>query len=811
MESLIGDIRYAFRSLLKSPGFALATILTLGLGIGANTAIFSLIHGVLLSPLPYREGERLVVLQQSAPRADVENLAFSIKEVHDYRASNQTLTGLVEHHSMTFTLLGRDEPERVSTGVVSAEFFDVLGIAPLHGRTFRPEDDDLGAEAILVLSNGYWQRAFGGDPGVIGRTLEMNDKTHTVVGVLPPIPQFPQEHDVYMPTSACPFRAQAELQINENRSSFRALTAFGRIRDGVDIEAVRAELETIGRRFERDYPETYPEESGYAITAASLQDALTEGARPTLLVLLGTSALVLLIACANVTNLAVARLMRREREMALRASLGAGRRRILQQTLIESGLLSLAGGALGLLLAFQGLDVLTAFIARFTTRSVGVGIDGSVLAFTIAVALLTGIVVGILPVFTNKLSLASSLRDGGHTTGERSKIRARSALIAAQVAIAVVLLVGAGLMIRSLYRLQQVDPGFRTERILMARLSPNWSRYQNGQDATRFFDALLAKVRAIPGVESAAAASGRPLDGQPPFTNGFRIENIPIEEGELAPQVATRVATPDYFSTMGIPLHSGRTFTELDRADATAVGVINRSLAEQFWSEADPVGQRVSLDDGQNWIQIVGVVGDIREQTLDSAPVGAIYLPQAQSFWAGTLVLRTPFDPNGVARQVKEAVYSVDPEQPVDRFETIEETRYASMAGPRLTTLLLGIFAALALLIAATGVSGVIAYAVSQRTQEIGIRMALGARRSQVLAMVLKQGLGIVALGLAVGIAASFAAGGFLSGFLFETSPADPLTFAAVLLVLLGAALFASFLPARRAASISPTRALRSE
>ncbi len=811
MESLLGDVRFAFRSLLKSPGFALATILTLGLGIGANTAIFSLIHGILLAPLPYRQGERLVVLQQSAPKANVENLAFSIKEVHDYRESNQTLLGLVEHHAMTFTLLGRDEPERVSTGVVSAEFFDVLGITPLHGRAFLPEDDDLGAEAVLVLSNGYWQRGFGSDPGVIGRTLEMNDKTHTVVGVLPPIPQFPQEHDVYMPTSACPFRAAAELRINENRSSFRALTVFGRIRDGVDISEVRSDFETIGRRFERDYPDTYPEESGYAIAAASLQDALTEGARPTLLILLGTSALVLLIACANVTNLAVARLMRREREMALRASLGAGRRRILQQTCVESALLSLVGAALGLVLAFQGLEVLTAFIARFTTRSVEVAIDGSVLAFTMAVALATAVVVGLLPAFTSKLCLASSLRDGAHTTGERGKLRARSALIAAQVAIAVVLLVGAGLMMRSLHRLQQVDPGFRTEKILLARLSPNWSRYQDLEDSTRFFDALLARVRAIPGVESAAAASGRPLDGQPPFTNGFRIENIEIAEGELAPQVATRIATPDYFSTMGIPLQSGRTFTELDRAESPVVAVINRSLSDQFWKETNPVGVRVSLDNGQNWITIIGVVGDVREQTLDSEPVGAIYLPQAQSFWAGTLVLRTPFDAAGIARQVKEAVHAVDPQQPVDRFETIEESRYASMAPPRLTTLLLGIFAVLALVIAATGVSGVIAYAVSQRTQEIGIRMALGARRAQVLAMVLKQGLAIVALGLMVGIAASFAAGRFLAGFLFETSPSDPVTFASVLLVLVAAALVASFLPARRAASVDPTQALRSE
>jgi putative ABC transport system permease protein len=811
METLFGDARYALRSLLKSPGFALATILTLALGIGANTAIFSLIHGVLLEPLPYREGSRLVVLQQSAPKAKVENLAFSIKEVYDYRDQNQTLDGLVEHHSMTFTLLGRGEPERVSTGVVSAEFFDVLGLKPLFGRTFRPEDDDLGAPAVLILSNGYWQRRFGSDPDVIGKTVEMNDRTHTIVGVLPPIPQFPIEHDVYMPTSACPFRAAAELQMNENRSAFRGMTVFGRIRDGVGIDKVRSDFRTVAARFQNDFPDTYPATAGYAIDATPLQEALTVGARPTLFVLLATSFLVLVIACANVINLAVSRLMRRERELALRASLGAGRARIVQQTLVESTLLAVTGGALGLLIAYEGRDLLASFIGRFTPRAIGIEIDGTVLLFTLGVSVLTGAIVGILPVFTNKLSLAGALRDGAHTTGERGRIRARSALIAAQVAIAVVLLVGAGLMLKSLFRLQQVNPGFRTEKILMARLTANWSRYRNVDDQVRFLDTLLGKVRAIPGVDAAAFGSGRPLDGQPPFTNGFRVENVAIEEKELAPQVATRIASPDYFSVMGIPVLKGRAFSGSDRSGAPAVAVVNRSLSAQFWKDRDPVGQRVSIDDGQTWITVVGIVGDVRQQSLDAEPVGAIYLPQAQSFWAGTLVLRTAFDPAGTERQVKEAVYSIDPEQPVDRFETIEESRRASMASPRLTALLLGIFAALALVIAATGVGGVVAYAVSQRTQEIGIRMALGARRAQVLAMVLRQGLGIVALGLGAGILLALVGSRFLTGFLFQTSPTDLPTFAAVFLVLLSAAVVASFLPARRAASIEPTRALRSE
>ncbi|HSF15187.1 MAG TPA: ABC transporter permease [Vicinamibacteria bacterium] len=811
METLLVDLRSALRGLVKSPGFTLATIVTLTLGIGANTAIFSLVNGVLLDPLPYKEGERLVLLQQSAPKADVDNLAFSIREVYDYRDQNRTLEALVEHHSMTFTLLGREEPERVSTGVVSAEFFDVLGVTPALGRSFRPEDDDLGAEAVLILSDGYWQRSFGGDESVVGTVLEMNDRTHTVVGVLPPIPQFPVEHDVYMPTSACPFRAANEERMNENRSAFRAMTAFGRIRDGITVDAVRADFATIAAGFENDYPDTYPEEAGLAITATPLQEALTSGARTTLFILLGTSALVLFIACANVANLAMARIMRRDREMAVRSSLGAGLGKLVQQNLVEAGMLSLVGGALGLVLAYQGLGLLTAFLGRFTPRAVGITIDGGVLAFTLAVSLLTALVVGLLPVLASKPSLAAALRDGTHTTEQKARVHLRGLLIAGQVALAVVLLVGAGLMLRSLYRLQRVQPGFRTENVLLARMSPNWSRFQNQEDAGRFFVSLLDRVRAIPGVMSAGVGSGRPLDDQPPFTSSFRIENIEIREGELAPQVATRVASPDYFRTLGIPLLSGRTFTELDDQDSTPVGVLNRSLSEQFWTGRNPIGERISLDDGENWITVVGIVGDVREQTLDTEPVGAIYLPQAQSFWAQTLVVRTPYDPMTIARQVEEAVHAIDPEQPVDRFETLEQSRRASMASPRVTALLLGLFAALALVISATGIAGVISYSVSQRTHEIGIRMALGARRSQVLALVLRQGLLIVAMGLAVGVAVALAASRVLTDVLFETSPADPLTFAAVLVVLLGAALVASLIPARRAATLHPTVALRSE
>jgi predicted permease len=712
---------------------------------------------------------------------------------------------------MQFTLLGRAEPERVSTGVVSAEFFDVLGVTPELGRTFRPEDDDLGAEAVLILSNGYWQRSFGGATDIVGRTFEMNDKTHTVVGVLPPSPQFPTEHDVYMPTSACPFRSAAEQQMADNRSAFRAITAFGRLGDGVTAEAANTDFSTIASRFERDYPETYPRARGYEVSVAPLQRELTAGARPTLLILLATSALVLFIACTNVVNLAVARLMRRDREMAVRASLGAGRGRLVQQALVESTMLALLGGGAGLFLAYQGLDMLVAFAARFTPRAEGIEIDGWVLLFTIAISLATGIIVAVAPALMSRIKLATALRDGGHTTEHRSRQRVRGLLIAGQVAVAVVLLVGAGLMLRSLYRLQQVQAGVHVDNVLVARISPNWSRYQTPDDARRFFDALLPRLREIPGVDSASVGSGRPLSGQAPTTTNFRIENIVIEEGEIAPQVATRVASPDFFRTMGIPLRSGRSFTELDHAGSTRVGIINQSLAKQYWSGTDPIGQRVAIGNSADWIQIVGVVGDVLEQGLDAEPVGAIYLSRDQAFWANTIAVRTPFDPTTIIPQVKDAVHSVDPQQPVDDFQTVEEIRHASMASPRLTAVLLGLFALLALVIAATGISGVIAYSVSQRTHEIGIRMALGAQRSQVLGMVLRQGLSIVAAGLAVGIVLALFASRFMAELLFDTSHRDALTFGAVMVILLVAAVGAAFFPARRAAGVNPTIALRSE
>ena len=808
---LTQDIRYALRTLSKNPGFTAASVLTLALGIGANTAIFSLVHGVLLRPLPYLDDGGLVVLRQQVPKAEIDNLPFSVQEVFDYREQNRSLASLVEYHNMTFTLLGRGEPERVATGVVSAEFFDLLGVEPLLGRTFVAADDEVGAEAVLVLSHGYWKRAFGADEEIVGQVFEMNNRPHTVVGVLPSIPQYPDENDIYMSVSACPFRANGEANRHQNRSAFRALTVTGRLAEGKTLDDVRADLATIGHRLQGDFPDTYTQERGYAITAVPLKEELTQQARPTLLVLLGTAGLVLLIACANVANLTVARMMRREREMAVRSSLGATRGRLLRQTLVESSLLSVAGGALGLGAAYGGLHLLVAFTARFTTRAAGIAIDGWVLLFTMVISLVTGLLFGAMSALPPRRDLASVLRDGSHGTAGVGRQRLRGLLVTAQVAVSVVLLSGAGLMIRSLIKLQQVDPGFQVEKVLTAQLSLNWSKYQTSQGAVGFFEALLEGVRNHPGVVSAAVASDLPLERQGPRNRSFEIENRPIEDGGLAPVLDFRVASAGYFRTLGIPLVQGRTFDTRDDAQGVPVAVINRSMARNFWGGEDPLSSRVSVDGGTTWLTIVGIVGDVREYGPATAAADELYVPLAQGGFSQRLLIRTAADPMAMAREVKRLVWEVDPDQPVARVETMESKHRASTASSRLTSILLGLFAALALVITAAGIGGVVAFVVSQRTHEIGIRMALGARRSSVLSMILRQGMMLVVAGLGLGLIAALAFGRVMNDFLYAVRPNDPLTLAAVSLLLLAASAAACLVPARRATRVEPTIALRSE
>lgn len=824
IESLGQDIRYGVRVLLRNRSFTLMAVITLALGIGANTAIFSVIYGVLLRPLPYRDGHQLVVVHQRAKLAGIDDMGFSVKEFLDFKEQNKTLESVVEHHSMNFILYGRSEPERVQTGVVSSNFFDVLGVKPILGRTFVPDDERPGADAVLVLSYKYWQQSHGSDPNIVGRVFQMNNRAHVVIGVLPPIPQYPSESDVYMPTTQCPFRSSQSIIGNRNA---RLLTVvFGRLKPGVRLEQAQADLSGTASNLQAAYPETYPKSEGYTAQVMRLEDDLTERARPTLIILLATAGLVLLIACANVANLSLARVLQRQREVAMRTALGASRGRLIRQLLTESTLLSLMGGTLGLLIAAWGLPVLVAFAARFTDRTGEIKIDLSVLLFTLIVSISTGLAFGLLPALSfrqdSKQNLAAALKEEGGRSTSVGKNRIRGLLIVAQVAISFTLLITAGLMLRSLIKLQRVNGGFNPEKVLVMRLSPNWSKYTAiGSPATTtanyvaFFRQLLDKVKQQPGLQAASLASTYPLNPagitSGPNNISVLLEGHPLGEGQLAPQLDPRAVTPDYFRTIGTPLIKGRMFNDADDEKAPQVAIVNETTARHRWAGEDPIGKRVSADNGKTWITIVGVVGDVKQYGLEREPTDEIYVPVEQGPFAGFLLVKTMSDPISMSKLMRDAVHQVDPDTAVDQIKTLEQVRDDSVASPRLTAWLLGLFAGLALVITAAGISGVMALSVTQRTREIGIRMALGATRGNVLAMVMRQGMTLVLLGLIGGIVGALILNRLMATLLFATPTADPMTFAVVSFLLIVVAGAACFIPALRATSINPMLALRNE
>ncbi|HYY56681.1 MAG TPA: ABC transporter permease [Pyrinomonadaceae bacterium] len=816
IESLGQDIRYGIRVLLRNRGFTLMAVITLGLGVGANTAIFSVIYGVLLRPLPYRDGHKMVVVHQQALQAKVDDMGFSAKEFFDYRDQNKTMESVVEHHSMSFILYGREEPERVQTGVVSANFFDVLGVKPIMGRTFTPEDEKQGADAVLVLSNKYWQQSHGGDPSIVGKIFRMNNRTHVVIGVLPPIPQYPSESDVYMPTTQCPFRsAQAFI---ENRNA-RMMTVFGRLRPGVRLEQAQADLGTIAGNLQAAYPDSYPKNEGYSAKVVRLEDELTQRARPTFLILLATAGLVLLIACANVANLSLARVLQRQHEVAMRTALGASRGRLIRQLLTESTLLSLLGGGLGLLIAYWGLPLLVAFAARFTNRTGEIRIDFSILLFTMLVSVGTGLAFGLIPALSfgadSKQSLSAALKEDGGRSTSGGKNRLRSLLVVTQVAISFTLLIAAGLMLRSLVKLQQVNPGFNPEKVLVMRLAPNWSKQTTNTQYAEYFRQVIDRVKQQPGVQAAALSSTYPLNPRG-ITRGpnnikIQLEGHSLSEGQLAPQVDPRAVSPDYFQTIGTPLIRGRLFTDADDEKAPPVAIINESAARHRWGSEDPVGKRVTTDNGDTWITIVGIVGDVKQYGLEREPADELYNPVAQAPFAGFLLVRTMSDPMSMAKLMRDTVHQVDPDTAIDEVRTLQQVRDDSVASPRLTVWLLGLFAGLALIITAAGITGVMALSVTQRTREIGIRMALGATRARILTMVMRQGMSLVLLGLAVGVIGALVLNRLMAALLFATPAADPLTFAAVSFLLMAVAGAACFIPALRATGIDPMLALRNE
>jgi predicted permease len=822
-DGLVQDVRFAWRTLRRWPGYAAGTIITLALGIGANSAIFSVVNDVLLQPLPYREGHELVRLVQTRDRPVAGAIGVSIKELQEYREAVGAVEGLVEYHQMTFILLNQGEPDRVDTGVVSSNYFDVLGIAPLVGRGFTDKDDDLGAEPVVLLSHAYWQSKFGGDRSIVGRAVEMNDKPHVVIGVLPPIPQYPHQNDVYMPTSACPFRASGERLAPQNRRAFGALRVFGRLRDGARLEQVDAEVTAIARRFGQDHPQIYsPTVSNFGGRVVAIGDEMVTDARPILLALLATTTLVLLIACANVANLSLSRLARRDREIAVRVALGAGRGRLLRQLLTESSMLALAGGALGLLVAAASIDLLAAFAARFTPRVIDPGINLTVLLFTLGLSLATGLVFGIVPAVAARPSLSRALKEGGAQAGDGIRgSRMRAVLVVGQVMVCFALLVGAGLFLDSLWRLSAVDLGFRSDRVLTADVTPNWSRQVQADQFRRFYTTILDRLQAEPGVRSAAITNAVPLSNIAPGARPMRIEGTDGADVSQLPVVDQRVASEAYFDTLGVRPLRGRTSISSDHQEAPRVAIVNQTMA-RLWGDRDPIGSRFQLalppppqgaqPQPNPWITVVGVVADMRQFDLAEEAPAQFYTPFLQTPQIGGQVLvRTDGDPLVLVPPLKAAVYAADPQVAVENIGTLESLRLERLASPRLNAALLGAFAGLALLITLAGLAAVIGTAVSQRTREFGVRMALGATRSSVLVMVLRQGLALVAVGLVGGAAGALMFGRALSTYLYQTRPADPRVFALVAVMFLAAGAAACLGPARRATSIDPLRALKAE
>jgi predicted permease len=801
--SVLGqDTRFALRMMRKNRGYTLAAILILGLGIGANTSIFSVVNSVLLRPLPYQSGDQLLILRQSRVKNGNNVMRFSVSEINDYRSRNHTLDRVVEYHAMTFTLLGGSEPHSVRTGVVSAGFFDFLGIKPVIGRTFQPEEEAPGAQPVLILSYEFWKRQERGDPNIIGKKYEMNDRTHIVIGVLPPIPQYPDENDVYMTTTSCPFHSRPAFIANRDS---RMMLAFGRMKPGVTLAQAQSDLRSIAGQLEKEYPKSYPATLGYTINPAALREELTHDAKPLLWTLLGAAGFVLLIACANVANLILARMAQRERELTIRTAMGAGAGRLLRQLLTESLILALLAAGVGLAFAWGSMELLKGFAAQLTPRAREISTDLWVLAFAVGCATLTAVVCGSLA--------ALQTRNGVARAAGLQRSRLRNVLITAQVAFSYVLLIGAGLMARSMIQLQRVDPGFAAQHSFAVGFDLDFTRYPNAEANRLALHRMLEQVQQVPAVLHAAASSSFPMNPTALGSRGsipIRVHGDNRPDHELPSVQVLRSATPDYFQTLGIPLLAGRVFLDSDTAKSPQVAVINRGFARQAWGSQDPIG-RTFTGDGEHWIEVVGIVGDVKEFGPGRETPAQIYLPMEQRVVPGVIMVRAAGDPSAAIAGVRRAVLGANPNTAITTIQTLEDARDEAVRPPRTVTRLFGLFAALALLISVAGIASMLMLWVRQRIREIGIRIALGAKPGDIVATVLRQGMVLAVLGFALGLSGALALTRLLKTLLFEVSPTDTATYAAVSLVLLSSALVACWMPARRAARIDPQLALRCE
>ncbi len=813
-DEMFQDLRYGARTMLKAPGFTTVAILTLALGIGANTALFSVVNAILLRPLPYAEPAALVQIWEANAQQNYTRFSFSLANFVDHRDQQTSFEQMAAYFRRDASLTGAGEPERVQIAVVSPALLLLLRVQPLLGRGFLPGEETPGKRRVVILSHGLWSRRFGADPQIINQPITLGGNAFTVVGVLPPHFQFPNPFGVNPLSDSAPRvdllapLAYDPRDLGDRGSHF--LLVIGRLKPRVTPAQAQAELRAIAGRLEQQYPDR---NKGWTINVFGLQDEVVRAIRPALLLLLAAVGFVLLIACANVSNLLLARAAARQKEMAVRLALGAPRARLLRQLLTESLLLSLMGGAAGLALAYWAIRAFAGFSPANVPRADEIRLDSLALLFTFGATTLASVLFGLIPALhASKPDVQEALKEGGRSAwAGAGRHRTRSLLVVAEVALSLLLLIGAGLMIRTFISFQRVNPGIRTDHLLTMKLALPYAKYREPQQQAAFFQQAMERIKALPGVQSVGAVSDLPLSGDGGVYT-FTIEGRPSTSTQDDPVAVWRAVNPDYFRTMGMQLRRGREFTERDQPSAPEPVIINETLARRFWPGEDPIGKRVQIYDlePRPWREIVGVINDIKSVELSADPAPEIYVPFSQRpRTAMTLIARTTVKPEELAAAMRAAIQSVDKEQPVYRVRTMEQFFSDVVAAPRATMFLLGVLAVAALILAAVGIYGVMAYAVTQRTHEIGIRMALGARGDDVLRMVVKQGMRFALAGVAIGLAAAFALTRLMKDLLFGVRPTDPATFAALALLLTGVALLACYLPARRATRVDPLIALR--
>jgi putative ABC transport system permease protein len=816
MENFVQDLRYGLRTLTRSPGFTIVAVLSLALGIGANTAIFSVIDGVLLNRLPYPDANRLVIVWEQNPGRGWFHNIVSAANFRDWRSQNRAFSGMSAIDERSYDVSGTGEPLEVEGEQVTANLFSVLGVEPALGRSFQPEEDQPGSARVVVLSNDLWKQRYGGDRSIVGREITLNHERFTVIGVMPPGFYFP------------PFRDRARLwvaglDLSQPVRDWHEYVSVARLKPGVRLAQAQAEMDTIARGLEK----AHPEQKGWGVQLITLHEEMVGDTRPALLVLLGAVGMVLLIACANLANLQLARVLTREREIAVRSTLGAARGRIVRQLVTENVLLAIAGGGLGLLLVAWGVKFLAALAPQNTPGLERVGLNAGVLGFTLILSIATGLAFGLVPALgASRVDLNRSLKEGSRgTTGGARHHRLRRVLVSAEFALALMLLAGAGLMIRTFIALNRVDLGFDPHHVLTMGVTLLGPRYEKRERQAEFFRDLLRSVESLPGVQSAAVIDGGGLPPDGGNGDGFLIVGRPKPPMSQWPDAVNRVISPDYFRTMGIPLVKGRYFTDADAEDAPRVVIINEKLARDYWPGRNPLGSQLMFPgadkifsfaaaDKASRFTIVGVVKGEKNRGLEAQPDEELYIPYTQKptyYMPRTLLVRSTGDPAALVASIRHQVELLDPEQPISDIATMDHVMTQAEAGHRFPMVLLGLFAALALVLAGVGIYGVISYSVTQRLHEIGIRMALGAAHRDVLASLLRQGVALAAAGIGTGLAGALLLTQLMSRLLFGVRPTDPLTLAVVSLALGGVGVLASLIPARRAAKVDPMIALRYE